>query len=280
MHVATTRRKYKGRVYETHLLRRSYRDSGKVKHETLGNLSHLPLRIIEMIRGALRGDVYLRADTAFEVARSVPHGHVAAVVGALRRLGLDSMIAAKDSRERRLAVALVAARIFDPRSKLATARGLDEETKLSTLSEVLDIESASADELYKSMDWLLARKGRIEKKLSKKHLQDGSLVLYDVTSTYYTGTHCPLARFGYSRDRRRDYPQIVIGLLCNDEGCPIAVEVFEGNTADPKTVRKQVEKLRHDFGSAVSRSLLRGSSTRAPSWPPPVDSMKKRNSPP
>ena len=247
VHVATNRRKYKDKVYETHLLRRTYREKGKVKHETLGNISHLPPHIIEMIRGALKGEVFLPANSSLEILRSLPHGNVAAVLGSLRKIGLENMIASRHSRMRDLVVSMVVSRIIDPGSKLATARGLSPETAFSTLGEVLGVESADEDDLYDAMDWLSARQKRIETKLAKKHLEDGSLVLYDVTSSYYTGSHCPLARYGHSRDRKKGFPQILYGLLCNSEGCPVAVEVFEGNTGDPATLGAQIRKIRKRF---------------------------------
>jgi len=247
VHVATTRRKYKGKLYETHLLRRSYREGGQVKHQTVGNLSHLPPNIIDVIRRGLRGE--LPADGGgFEILRSLPHGHVAAVLGTLRKIGLESIIASQPSLERTLAVALVVMRVIRPGSKLATARRLRSESACCSLGLELDIESVCEADLYRTMDWLVERQHRIEAKLAKKHLHDGTLVLYDVSSSYYTGTHCSLARFGHSRDGKKGFPQIVYGLLCNAEGCPVATEVFEGNTADPKTLSKQIEKIRGRFG--------------------------------
>ena len=248
IHVATTRRKYKDRVYETHLLRRSIRDGKKVRHETLGNLSHLPADIIELIRRALRGETFVSAEERFECIRSLPHGHVAAVLGTLRKLGLDKLIASRRSRMRDLVVALIAARIMDPSSKLAIARGLASETAFSTLAETLDVVSADEEELYAAMDWLVERQGAIETRLAKRHLAGGALVLYDVTSSYFEGRTCPLARRGYSRDGKRGTLQIVIGLLCARDGQPVAVEVFDGNTGDPSTVASQIEKIRERFG--------------------------------
>ena len=248
VHVATTRRKYKGKVYQTQLLRRTYRDGGQVKHETLGNISHLPKAVIEMIRGALRGDVYAPAAESFEIVRTLPHGHVAAVLGTLRRLKLETLIGRKHSWERDLVVAMIVARVLDPRSKLATVRGLHEETAFTSLGQILGVERATEDDLYEAMDWLLKRQSRIESKLAARHLVDGSLVLYDVSSSYYTGSHCELARLGYSRDRKKGFPQIVYGLLCNRDGCPVAVEVFAGNVADPKTLGAQINKVRGRFG--------------------------------
>ena len=247
LHVATTRRRYKDKVYETHLLRRSYRQDGKVKHETVGNISHLPPDLIETIRRHLRGDLPAAGGGEFEILRSLPHGHIAAVLATLRRIGLQDLIASRPSAERTLIVAMIVARVIDPRSKLATFRGLSAETATSSLSLELGIEPADERALYQAMDWLVQRQGRIETKLSKKHLRDGSLILYDVSSSFYTGTHCTLAKFGYRRDGKKGYPQIVYGLLCNAEGCPVAVQVFEGNTADPTTLPAQVQKIRRRF---------------------------------
>jgi hypothetical protein len=193
---------------------------------------------------------------AFQILRSLPHGHVAAVLGTWRHLGLHDLLSRTSCPERDLICALITARILDPRSKLATARGLDEETASSSLADSLHLTSATADDLYEAMDWLLPRQQRIEQALAKRHLSDGCLVLYDVTSTYFEGRHCPLARFGHSRDERSGNPQIVCGLLTNFEGCPVAVEVFPGNTADPKTVAAQVLKLRQRFG--LQRLVLVG----------------------
>lgn len=246
VHVATTKRKYKGRVYESHLLRRSFREDGKVKHETLGNLSHLPPAAIDAVRRALRGEELVSIDDAFECVRSLPHGHVAAVLATLRKLGLDKVIVSRRCRERDLIVAMITARIVCAGSKLATARAIAGDSAQTTLGELLDIEDVTENDLYDAMDWLLPRQGRIEKALADRHLS-GTLVLYDVTSSYLEGRHCPLARLGYSRDGKRGKLQIVIGLLCAPDGCPVAVEVFGGNTADPATVASQIEKLRERF---------------------------------
>ncbi len=247
VHVATTTRRYKGKIYQTHLLRRSYREDGKVKHQTLGNLSHLPPDLIDTIRGRLRGEIP-PGDGQFEIVRSLPHGHVVAVLGTLRKIGLEELIASRSCSERTLVVAMIVARVIDACSKLATARELSEETASSSLGLELGIDSVSEDELYAAMDWLRERQNRIENKLAKKHLEDGSLILYDVSSSFYTGTHCTLAKFGHSRDRKKGFPQIIYGLLCNSDGCPVAIEVFEGNTGDPKTFSSQIQKVRKRFG--------------------------------
>ena len=230
------------------LLRESYRQDGKVRKRTLANLSKWPDELVEGLRTLLRGGVALPSlDAAFEIVRSRSHGHVAAVLGIMRRLGIEPLLDRRPTRERALSAAMIAARILEPRSKLATARGLASETMTGTLSEELCVEEASADELYGAMDWLLKRQQRIERHLAARHLEDGSLVLCDVTSSYFEGSKCPLARHGYSRDRKRGKLQIVFGLLCNRDGCPVAVEVFEGNTADPATLSSQVHKLRDRF---------------------------------
>jgi transposase len=243
VHVATTRRTYKGKTYESHLLRRSYREGGKVLHETLGNLSHLPPQTIDIVRRSLRGELFVAATERLEIVRSLPHGHVVAVLGALRAQGLDKLLGPEPCRERDLAVAMIAARVLDPRSKLATTRAWPQ----STLAEQLHVSDADEDELYAAMDWLLERQERVENGLAKRHLSEGSLVLYDLTSTYFEGHTCPLAKLGYSRDGKRGLGQIVFGLLTDARGCPVAVEVFAGNTGDPSTVASQVHKLRKRF---------------------------------
>ena len=256
VHVATTTRRYKDTVYTSHLLRRTYREGGKVRHETLGNISHLPPELIEIIRNALRGECYVPATGALEICRSLPHGHVAAVLGTLRKIGLDGMLASRRCVERDLAVAMIVARVIDATSKLATGRGLSRATACSSLGSVLGIDSVDEEQLYAAMDWLLKRQSRVEAKLAQRHLDDGCLVLYDVSSSYYTGRHCSLAKFGHSRDRKKGFPQIVYGLLCNRRGCPVAVEVFEGNTGDPTTLEIQIQKIRRRFG--IERVVLVG----------------------
>jgi hypothetical protein len=235
---------YKGKTYESHLLRRSYREGGKVLHETVGNLSHLPAETIDLIRRSLRGEHFVAVEDRLEIVRSLPHGHVAAVLGALRATGLDKLLDRAASRERDLAIAMIAARVLDPRSKLATTRAWTQ----STLADECGVGDADEDALYAAMDWLRERQPRIEKGLARRHLGEGALVLYDLTSTYFEGHGCPLAQLGYSRDGKRGLAQIVFGLLTDAQGCPIAVEVFAGNTGDPSTVAHQVETLRERFG--------------------------------
>ncbi len=231
------------------LLRESYRLDGKVKKRTLANFSKWPDELVEGLRTLLKGGVALPSlDAPFEILRALPHGHVAAVLGTLRKVGLERLLDRKPSPQRNLVVAMIAARILDPRSKLATARGLASETANHTLAEELGVEDASAEDLYDAMDWLLERQPKIERGLARRHLEDGSLVLCDLTSVYLEGRKCSLARHGYSRDRKRGKLQIVLALLCNRDGCPTAVEVFRGNTADPAALGSQVKKLRDRFG--------------------------------
>ena len=257
-HVAEITRTHGGRRYRYYLLRRTYRQDGQVKHETLGNLSRLPAATIALIRRAVRGDALVAPDDAFDVIRSRPHGHVAAVVGTAWKIGLPALFAATRSRERDRVEALITARLLDPCSKLATARALGAETEESSLGESLGVADADEDALYQAMDWLLARQARVEQALARRHLTDGGLILYDVTSTYFEGRHCPLAKFGHARDGRRDKLQIVFGLLTNGDGCPVAVEVFEGNIGDPKTLPAQITKIRERFGIVQNTVVLVG----------------------
>jgi Transposase DDE domain len=238
------------------LLRESFREDGQVRKRTLANISDWPAEQIESLRRVLKGETFPSDGGSLDIRRSLPHGHVAAVVGTMRKLGLPQLIDATRSGDRELSMAMMAARILDPQSKLATARGLDPETATTSLLETLQLEPATADDLYEAMDWLFARQSRIEDRLAKRHLSGGTLVLYDVTSTYFEGRCCPLAHLGHSRDERRGNLQIVFGLLANAEGCPVAVEVFEGNTGDPKTVAAQVSKLRKRF--KLERVILVG----------------------
>jgi hypothetical protein len=243
-HVVTTTRKYKDRVYRSHLLRRSYREDGVVKNETLGNLSHLPEALIEIIRRALQGESFVPVAQALQITRSRAHGHVQAVATAMQRLGLASVVAAKRSRERDLVLAMVASRIVAPHTKLATTRWWH----TTTLAEDFGVAAASEDDLYAAMDWLLARQDAIQKKLAARHLSAGGLVLYDLSSSYFEGTHCPLAKLGYSRDGKRGLLQVNYGLLTDARGCPVAVSVYEGNVADSATLLPEVTRLREHFG--------------------------------
>ena len=239
------------------LLRESYREGNKVLKRTLANLTKWPSSVVEGLRLLLRGGIAIgRFDESFDIVRSLPHGHISAVLGTLKKLKLEKLIAPNPSQERDRVLAMIVARLLDPRSKLATARGFGEETALSSLGELLEVEGAEAQELYVAMDWLLKRQPAIESALAKRHLENGALVLYDVSSTYFEGQCCPLAQRGHSRDGRHDKPQIVFGLLCNRQGCPVTVEVFDGNTGDPTTLSSQIEKLRKRFG--LSRVVLVG----------------------
>ena len=243
MHIVTTRREYKDKTYETHLLQHSYREGGKVKHETLANLSHLPLHIIQSVKAQLRGAALVPADEIFTIKSSAPHGHVQAVLAAFKRLGLDTLISSTPCRERDLVLAMVAARILCPDSKLATTRAWH----FSTLAAELGVADATETELYAAMDWFVERQRRIEKKLAKRHIHEGALALYDLSSSYVEGDTCPLAALGYSRDGKRGTLQVNYGLLTDQRGCPVAISVYPGNTTDSTTVLDQVGKLKGDF---------------------------------
>ncbi len=243
-HVVTTTRAYKGKVYRTHLLRRSYREGGTVKNETLGNLSHLPESLIEIIRRSLQGETFIALGEAFEVTGSHPHGHVQAVAAAMQRLDFASLLGSKASRERELMLAMVAARIVVPHTKLATTRWWH----TTTLASDFGVADANEDDLYAAMDWLLARQEAIQKKLAARHLHEGGLVLYDLSSSYFEGTTCPLAKLGHNRDGKKGLLQVNYGLLTDARGCPVAVSVHEGNVADSATFLPEVQRLREQFG--------------------------------
>ena len=246
VHVATTRRVYKGKTYVTHLLRRSIRKGKTVTHETLGNLSHLPDHLIEIIKRSLKGETFVPAAETFRITRSLPHGHVDAVLTTIRKLGVEQLIASKRTRQHDLVIAMIAERLLFPNSKLAHTRHWHD----TTLAEELDLADATEDHLYDAMDWLLLRQQAVEKKLARRHLGEGAMVLYDVTSSYYEGKTCPLARFGHDRDGKTGCPIIVYGMLTDADGRPVAVQVYPGNTGDPKTVPDQVEALTKRFGLA------------------------------
>jgi transposase len=233
------------------LLRESYREGDQVKKRTLANLSKLPDDIIDNLKLALKGATLSMNEgipNHFEVIRSLPHGHVMAILETIKKLGLDKIISEKSSRIRNLVVAMIVARIINPKSKLATARGFNSETCSQSLGQLLDLEKADEDELYNALDWLLEKQEKIEKHLALKHLESGTLVLYDVTSTYLEGNGCELGKYGYNRDKKKGKTQIVFGLLCSAKGCPIAVEVFAGNTSDGATLSGQIEKVRKGWG--------------------------------
>jgi transposase len=226
------------------LLREGWREGKKTRKRTIANLTNWPEEKVKALRLLLKGEPMVSAREAFVVERTIPHGHVEAVLGTIKKLGLDSVIFSKRCRERDLVIAMIAERLIRPCSKLATTRFWH----TTTLAEELNVSDADEDDLYDAMDWLLARQDSIEKKLAARHLLEGSLVLYDVTSTYYEGRACPLARFGHNRDRKKGKLIIVYGLLTDDAGRPVAVEVYPGSTGDPTTVPDQVEKLRKHFG--------------------------------
>src|SRR5215210_295416 len=231
------------------LLRESYRHEGKVRKRTLCNLSDWSPAHVEGLRGVLKGGTVIPAEhDAISVTRSLPHGHVAAALGTARKIGLDRTLRPDGNRCRDLVLALLIGRILDPVSKLAAARTLTPATASSSLGEALGLGAVDDDELYAALDWLLARQVAIETALARRHLQNGTLVLYDVSSSYMEGRCCPLAKRGYSRDGRKGTLQIVYGLLCAPDGCPVAIEVFDGNTGDPTTLAPQIDKLKQRFG--------------------------------
>ena len=234
------------------LLRESYRDGGRVKTRTLANLSKLPANAIEVLRQSLKGEKFVPAEGGFEVVRSFHHGAVDAVLTAMRRLGMPRLLASQPSRQRDLALAMIVARVIEPDSKLATTRWW----QITSLPTSLGVSDADEDELYASMDWLLERQDRIEKKLAARHLQDDALALYDLSSSYFEGVTCPLARLGHNRDGKKGKLQVNYGLLTNSQGVPVSVSIFEGNTGDPKTLLPQADKLRNDFG--LERIVLVG----------------------
>ncbi len=236
----------------TFLLRESYRDGPRVRKRTLANLSALSAAQIEAIRAVLRGEPLRPAGELFEAIRSLPHGHVQAVSVAMQRLGFGQLLSARAQPERDLVCAMVAARILAPHTKLATTRWWH----TTTLAADFGVAAASEDDLYAAMDWLLQRQGTIQKKLAARHLSAGSLVLYDLSSSYFEGTTCPLAKLGYSRDRRRGTLQVNYGLLTDVRGCPVAVSVHEGNTADSQTFLPEVQRLRTEFG--IERMVMVG----------------------
>jgi len=239
------------------LLRETYREGGKIKKRTLLNLTSWPAQQVEGLRIILKGGTALPpGERPFTIARSLPHGHVAAVLGAIRDTGLDHILGPENNRPCKLVLAMIISRIIAPASKLATARMLDEPTASASTGKVLGLGPVAAAELYEALDWLSARQPEVEKQLARKHLEGGCLVLYDVSSSYVEGRCCDLAEFGYNRDGKKGKMQIVYGLLCAANGCPVAVEVFEGNTGDPKTLAAQIEKLKQRFG--LERVVLVG----------------------
>ncbi len=237
------------------LLREGWRENGKIRKRTVANLSSWSMEKVETLRRLLKNEPLVGRDDAFDIVRSLPHGHVAAVLGTLKKLGLEKLIDPNPSARRNQVLAMIVARILEPASKLATARGLVEATAVSTLGEILD-PGLDEDSLYGAMDWLLERQERIERGLAKRHLDEGCLVLYDLTSVWMEGRACPLAKRGHSRDGKRGKLQIEFGLLCDRDGCPVSVEVFPGNTADPATLASQIATVRQRF--SLSKVVLVG----------------------
>jgi len=244
LYVAEIKSQYKDREYCSYLVRRSYREGGKVKQETISNITHLPEETRELIRQNLKGKTLVPVDEAMETVKSRAHGHVLAVRKMVHELGLPELIAPVSCRERDIVEALIVARVLNPQTKLATNRWWH----TTTLAEVMGVEDADEDELYEAMDWLFERQSKIENALAKRHLQNGSPVLYDVSSSYYEGFHCPLAQFGYNRDKKKGKRQIVYGLMTDHEGRPISVSVYPGATSDSDTLKDQINKLKGRFG--------------------------------
>lgn len=244
MHVAVTRRHYKGKEYKTTLLRRSYREDGKVRNETVGNLSHLEEWMIDGLRAMLAGRRLVDLDHDFEIVRSLPHGHVATVLGVLRELDLERLVSRERCRERDLCVAMICQRLLAPCSKLSTTRLVHQ----TTLGEELELGEVTEAELLAAMDWLVERQQRIEKALARRHLRGEGFVLYDLSSSYLEGRRCELAAIGYSRDGKPGKPQISYGLCCAPSGQPVSIEVHKGNTGDPTTLSPAVERIKDTFG--------------------------------
>jgi transposase len=267
MHVAKIARKHGGRTYVSYLLRQSYREDGKVKHRTLANLSALPECLIDVVRRSLQGEVFLPANEAVRTLASKPHGHVEAILTTCRQLHLEELLASKPSRHRSVVVGLIVQRLLFPCSKLAALRYWQS----TTLSDELELTDISTKEVYQALDWLGQRQRAIEEKLAKRHLQQGGVVLYDVSSSYYAGHHCPLAHYGHDRDGKKGLPIIVYGLLTDPGGRPVGVNVYPGNTADSTTVPDQIVKVRERFG--LTRVILvgdRGMLTQTQ-----IDTLKK-----
>ncbi|MHB8280719.1 MAG: IS1634 family transposase [Candidatus Humimicrobiaceae bacterium] len=244
LYVANIKSEYKGKVYESHLLRRSYRDGKKVKQKTIANISPLPQDLRDIISKSLKGEIFLPINKAIEITRSRAHGNVAAVKKVFEDLDMDNLICPLVSRQRDLVKAMIISRIIKPQTKLATTRSWHD----TTLPELLNIEDADEDELYEAMDWLVKRQPLIETKLAGRHLKDKSLALYDVSSSYYEGSCCSLASYGYNRDKKKGKCQIVYGLLTDPFGRPVSIQVYEGSKSDTKTVDDQIKKLKDQFG--------------------------------
>ncbi len=246
MHVAKIRTVQGDKVYESYLIRRSYREDGKVKHQTIANITHLPLPVIEVIRRALQGQTVVPVAEAFTIVESRHHGHVQAVLTAMKHLGIAELIASRPCRERDLVLAMIVARILAPDSKLAHTRWWP----TTTLLDELGLGQTHVAEVYKALDWLIERQDRIEKKLAARHFTEGCLALYDMSSSYFEGLSCSLAAPGYSRDRKRSKLQVNYGLLTDSDGRPVAISLFPGNTTDAKTLTWQADWIREQYGLA------------------------------
>jgi transposase len=243
LYLAKILSKYKGREYLTYLLRRSYREDGKVKQRTIANLTELPEVTRELVKESLQGRVFLPSEEAIEITRSRAHGNVAVIRKVMEDLGISELLSSRRSRESDLVEAMIAARIINPQTKLSTIRWWDN----TTIPEEFSVEDADEDELYVALDWLLQRQETIERKLAQRHLSEGGLVLYDVSSSYYEGSHCELASYGYNRDRKKGKKQIVYGLMTDSKGVPISIQVYPGCTSDTKTIGEQVDKIKEEF---------------------------------
>jgi transposase len=252
MHVAKIERKHRGRTYVSYLLRQSYRCDGKVKHRTLANLSHLPQRLIDLVRRSLQGETFLASHEVVRTIATLPHGHVEAILTCCEKLDLEGLLASKPSRQRSLVLALIVQRLLFPCSKLASLRYWHS----TTLALELEVQDAQSTELYQALDWLGKRQEAIEQKLASRHLKEGGVVLYDVSSSCYEGHSCPLAQYGHNRDGKKGLPIIVYGLLTDSSGRPVAVQVYPGNTGDPTTVPDQIAKVQQQFG--LARVILVG----------------------
>ncbi len=248
------------------LLRESYRDNGKVKKRTILNLSDWPPELIQGFKALLKGGTVVpKNQPIFTIKRALPHGHVAAILGTLRKIGLDRLLGPAGHRDRDLVIAMIVARLAAPSSKLATAKALSPQSAASSLGEILGLGEVDEDALYSALDWLYGRQASLEKSLAKRHLEGGCLVLDDVSSSYVEGRRCDLAQYGYNRDGKKGKQQIVYGLLCAADGCPVAIEVFEGHTGDPSTLNHQIAKLKQRFGlEQVVMVVDRGMITQAP----------------
>jgi len=244
LYVAHIKREYKDKTYTSHLIRRSYRDGKKVKQKTIANISPLPESLREIIAKSLKGEMFVPATEALEITRSRTHGHVAAVKKVYEDLDMDNLISNVFSKERDLIKAIILSRVINAQTKLATTRSWHD----SSLAEILNVKDADEDELYSAMDWLLDRQPEIEKKLAERHLKEGSLCLYDVSSSYYEGSCCPLACYGHNRDKKKGKAQITYGLMLDIQGRPVSARVYEGNTSDTKTAADALEKIKGDFG--------------------------------